>query len=306
MFQYQMKKNLCNMKLYTFAFAALALSLAACTKDNEVMDNGPVAAVINADISDAVATRASGTTWDENDRIGLTGIGTQYDNVPYIMNGGTFKEDGEPIYFHTTEEVVFRAYYPYDENGKTLKATTDDEAQKNQPKIDFLYATGATASTHNPTVNFTDGTKAGGKDCSFHHCMSQITLTFVAGDGVSFSAIQPESYTLSGLVLTGSFDTTTGIAKTDDGAQAANLDMPIGSQLTSSVILFPQTVTALPLYVKYNGERYKATLNIPEGALQAGNNYTYTVKVRNRGIVVSQATIAAWNKIDLGEVGADL
>ena len=289
-----------------FAFAALALSLAACTNDNEVMDNGPVAARINAEISNAVATRASGTTWNENDRIGLTGIGTQYDNVPYIMNGGTFKEDGEPIYFHTTEEVVFRAYYPYDENGKTLKATTDDEAQKNQPKIDFLYATGATASTHNPTVNFTDGTKAGGKDCSFHHCMSQITLTFVAGHGVSFSAIQPESYTLSGLVLTGSFDTTTGIAKTDDGAQAANLDMPIGSQLTSSVILFPQTVTALPLYVKYNGERYKATLNIPEGALQAGNNYTYTVKVRNRGIEVSQATIAAWNEIDLGEVGADL
>ena len=289
-----------------FALAAFALSLAACTNDNEAIDNSPVAARINAEISDAVTTRASGTTWNENDRIGLTGIGTQYDNVPYIMNGGTFKEDGEPIYFHTTEEVVFRAYYPYDENGKTLKATTDDEAQKNQPKIDFLYATGATASTHNPTVNFTDGTKAGGKDCSFHHCMSQITLTFVAGDGVSFSAIQPESYMLSGLVLTGSFDTTTGIAKTDDGAQAANLDMPIGTQLTSSVILFPQTVTALPLYVKYNGERYKATLNIPEGALQAGNNYTYTVKVRNRGIEVSQATIAAWNEIDLGEVGADL
>ena len=289
-----------------FAFAALALSLAACTNDNEVMDNGPVAARINAEISDAVATRASGTQWDNGDAIGITGIGTQYDNVPYIMNGGTFKEDGEPIYFHTTEDVVFRAYYPYDENGKTLKATTDGEAQKNQPEIDFLYATGATASTHNPTVNFTDDTDTGGKDCSFHHCMSQITLTFVAGDGVSFSAIQPESYTLSGLVLTGSFDTTTGIAKTDDGAQAANLDMPIGSQLTSSVILFPQTVTALPLYVKYNGERYKATLNIPESALKAGNNYTYTVKVRIRGIEVSQATIAAWNKIDLGEVGADL
>ena len=76
-----------------FAFAALALSLAACTNDNEVTDNGPVAARINAEISDAVATRASGTQWDNGDAIGITGIGTQYDNVPYIMNGGTFKED---------------------------------------------------------------------------------------------------------------------------------------------------------------------------------------------------------------------
>ena len=65
-------------------------------------------------------------------------------------------------------------------------------------------------------------------------------------------------------------------------------------------------MTALPLYVKYNGERYKATLNIPEGALKAGNNYTWTVKVRNRGIEVSQATIAAWNKVDVGNVNADL
>ena len=46
-----------------FAFAALAFSLAACTNDNEVTDNGPVAARINAEISDAVATRASGTQW---------------------------------------------------------------------------------------------------------------------------------------------------------------------------------------------------------------------------------------------------
>lgn len=76
--------------------------MAACTSGDEVIDNGPVAARINAEISDAVATRASSTTWDDNGRIGLTSIGTQYDNVPYIMNGG----EGKPIYFYTTEDVV--------------------------------------------------------------------------------------------------------------------------------------------------------------------------------------------------------
>ena len=288
-----------------FAFAALALSLAACTNDNEVMDNGPVAARINAEISDAVATRASGTTWDENDRIGLTGIGTQYDNVPYIMNGGAFKEDGETIYFHTTEKVVFRAYYPYDENGRTLTATTDATAQKNQPKIDFLYATGATADTYNPTINFTDDTDTGGEDCSFHHCMSQISLTFEAGSGVSFSAIKPETYKLSRLVLEGGFDTATGIAKADENTQTADLTMELGGALTSSVILFPQTKASVGLTVEFNGNEYNATLIVPDGALQAGNNYTWTVTVRNEGLSIGTAGISPWNPVSGGNVNAE-
>ena len=248
----------------------------------------------------------SGTTWDENDRIGLTGIGTQYDNVPYIMNGGTFKEDGETIYFHTTEKVVFRAYYPYEENGGTLTATTDATAQKNQPKIDFLYATGATANTHKPKVNFTDDTDTGGKDCSFHHCMSQISLTFEAGDGVSFSAIQPESYTLSRLVLEGGFDTATGIAKADENTQTADLTMELGGALTSSVILFPQTITSIDLTVNFNDNDYNATLTVPDGALKAGNNYTWTVTVRNEGLSIGTAGISPWNPVSGGNVNADL
>ena len=205
-----------------------------------------------------------------------------------------------------TPTTTFSAYYPYDSNGGTLTATTDGEAQKNQPKIDFLYATGATASTHNPEVNFTDGTKAGGKDCSFHHCMSQITLTFEAGDGVSFSAIQPESYTLSELVLTGSFDTTTGIAKTDEKAQAADLEMPISSTLTSSVILFPQAKASIGLTVVFSGNDYNATLTVPDGELKAGNNYTYTVTVRNKGLSIASAEITDWNPVISGDVSAEL
>ena len=232
-----LSNNSCYAKV--FAFAALGIALTACTNDNEMTDNGPVAAVINAEISDAVATRASGTTWADKDEIGVSENRYGYTNVRYRRANGKFEPAGSIIFFEDDASTTFSAYYPYDSNGGTLTATTDATAQKNQPKIDFLYATGATANTHNPEVNFTDGTKAGGKDCSFHHCMSQITLTFEAGDGVSFSAIQPESYTLSELVLTGSFDTTTGIAKTDEKAQAAGLEMPISSKLTSSVILFP-------------------------------------------------------------------
>ena len=296
------------MKTRLFAFAALGIALTACTNDNEMTDNGPVAAVINAEISDAVATRASGTTWADKDEIGVSENRYGYTNVRYRRANGKFEPAGSIIFFEDDASTTFSAYYPYDSNGGTLTATTDATAQKNQPKIDFLYATGATANTHNPTVNFTDGTKAGGKDCSFHHCMSQITLTFEAGSGVDFSTIQPESYTLSELVLTGSFDTTTGIAKTDENTQTADLEMPTSSTLTSSVILFPQEVQSIGLAVKFNGNEYNAMLTVPEGALKAGNNYTYTytVTVRNEDLSIGSAEITDWNPVIGGGVSAEL
>ena len=299
-----------------FAFAALALSLAACTNDNEVMDNGPVAARINAEISNTVTTRASGATWEDKDKIGVStiaGTGTYYNNICYERNGSSFTATGENIYFQTPESVTFCAYYPFtgtpgESAGVLTGVSTGSENQtaENRPLIDFLYATGADADTHHPTINFTDNTEDYGEDCSFHHCMSQITLTFEAGSGVSFIAIKPVSYTLSGLTLTGSFDTETGIAKADENTQAANLTMGLGGELTSSVILFPQTRASIGLTVVYNDNEYNATLTVPDGALKAGNNYTWTVTVRNKDLSIGSAEISDWNPVSGGIVDADL
>ncbi|MDM8241390.1 fimbrillin family protein [Phocaeicola barnesiae] len=294
------------MKTRLFTFAALVLALAACTNDEENLNDGPVAAVINAEISDAVATRASGTAWAERDEIGISENRFGYTNVPYRWESGKFTPTGTIIFFQDDDPTTFSAYYPYDADGGTLTATTDATAQQNQPAIDFLYATGATASTHNPEVNFTNNLSTGGTDCSFHHRMSQITLTFQEGSGVDFKTAKLSSYTLSGLVLEGSFDTATGTAETDANAQTADLTMELDGVLTSSVILFPQSTTSIELSVNYNSQPYTATLTIPDGALKAGNNYTYTVTVRNKDLTVSSATISDWNPVNGGNVNADL
>lgn len=297
------------MKTRLFTFAALALALAACTNDNENLNDGPVAAVINAEISDAVATRASGTAWTGGDRIGVTDIGndTRYGNVPFILKNGKFEAEEKVIYIEDVKTHTFRAYYPYNAAGGTLAATTDATAQQNQPAIDFLFASGATGDKNSPVVSFTDKTKDGGADNSFHHRMSQITLTFEAGDGVDFSVIKPERYTLGGLILTGTFNTADGIATADDGAQTGELTMNLADgNLTSSVILFPRSTTSIELSVNYNSQPYTATLTIPEGALKAGNNYTYTVTVRNKDLSISSATISDWNPVNGGDVNADL
>ena len=283
------------MKIKFFALAALALALAACNNDNEILNGDPVAAQFTADI--ALATRASGTTWDNGDRIGITDIGndTRYGNVPFILKDGKFEAEGKVIYFEDTKTHTFRAYYPYNAAGGILTATTDATAQQNQPAIDFLFASGATGDKHSPVVSFTDKTGKGGENNSFHHRMSQITLTFKAGDGVNFSVVKPERYTLDGLLLTGTFNTADGIATADNGAQTGELTMNLADgNLTSSIILFPQTVASLPLVVNYKGQEYHATLTMPEGALQAGNNYTYTVKVNATGLTLEDCTIGSW------------
>ena len=226
----------------------------------------------------------------------------------YEWNGSSFTTPSEnAIYFQTPESVTFRAYYPFtgtpgESAGVLTGVSTGSENQtaENRPLIDFLYATGATADTHHPTIDFTDNTKDNGRDCSFHHCMSQITLTFEAGSGISFTAVKPVSYKLSGLTLTGSFDTETGVAKADENAQAA------GGALTSSVILFPQTITSIDLTVNFNDNDYNATLTVPDGALKAGNNYTWTVTVRNKDLSVGSAVISDWNPVSGGNVNADL
>ena len=292
--------------------AATALTFAACTNEEmNTVPDGKVALQVNATIQGA-QTRASGTEWAEGDEIGISIMGnsvTTYSNVCYEWNGSSFTTSPEnAIYFQTSESVTFCAYYPFTgipgiAAGVLTGVSTDatNQTAENQPLIDFLYATGATASTHNPTINFTDGNPVGttnpnpALDHSFHHCMSRITLTFEAGSGVSFSTIKPESYKLSKLVLEGSFDTATGIAKADENIQTADLEMPISSTLSSSVILFPQEVQSIGLTVKFSGNEYKATLTVPDGALQAGNNYTWTVYVTATGLDVQISESIEWN-----------
>ena len=103
-----------KMKTRLFTFAVLGIALAACTNDEENLNDGPVAAQFTAAIGDNVTatTRVSGTEgtkWDEDDCIGITG-GSSYSNVPYVTEGnGNFNPASDDIiYFDNTDEVTFQ------------------------------------------------------------------------------------------------------------------------------------------------------------------------------------------------------
>jgi len=286
-----------NTKL--FALAALALALAACTNDEENLNDGPVAAQFTAAIGDNVTatTRVSGTDgtkWDKGDCIGITCTGgSSYNNVPYVTNNGdgNFNPASDDIiYYDNTDEVTFRAYYPYkDDNEMTegkIAATTNAEAQKVQTRHDFLFADGAKGSTYNPDVSFTGAN-------AFSHCMSRITLNFKEGSGVTIPTGYPTSYTLKGLLLQGTFDPTTGQTATTTTTTA---DVTLPGNRTSS-IFFPQTVSEIEMKIVLNENIYNATLPVDEGKLQSGKEYHYEITISHQNVVVN-ASIKAWDKVE--------
>ena len=287
------------MKTRLLTFAALALVLAACTNDNENLNDGPVAAKFIADITPATRVNSEGTDWTEGDRIGVTGAG--FINIPYVRESGQFVPEDKTIYFNDTETKTFNAYYPYQSDGGTV--TVNTAADKQGTGIDFLFASGATGNTHNPTVSFTG-------DHAFHHCMSLIKFTFKAGDGLIFNGMEPAGYTLDGLKHEGTFDTATGTTAVTAAAESP-INMQLGGATTSQVIILPQEVTtSLDLTVSFNGLDYTTTLPNPSkpeaNQFSAGYAYTYNITLNNKGITVEEPEITPWEPGDSNNVSITL
>ena len=303
------------MKRYIL-LAATALTLAACTNDEmTTATDGKVALKVNASIG-TVDTRAVGTQWTTGDQIGISTMGTEgqtrYNNMEYIYSEDTgFRALSDNIYFQDKEEVVtFHAYYPFSGEQEEVPApvektiTADDQTAANQPEIDFLYASGATASSSEPTVNFTG-------DHAFTHRMSQITLTFIEGSDMDFGG--SISYTLGDLKMDGTFNPLDGTATADDDATATSLTVNLtevqptsGSYIAPSLILFPQEVTSIPITVTVGGQDYTGTLSVKDGKLQSGNNYTWKITVSKTDISVGKAEIKNWETVDNGGTTATM
>ncbi len=295
------------------ALSALALSSCTLTAPDKTASDTPAAR-----ISAGLGTRATGTTWTSGDQIGVmvvsspeSGMTSDYRNVGYLTTSSSTVATFDPIdtdsqiLFTESGTVTFAAYYPYVESssaatlpgsngqisGSTASQSSDQEA------VDFLFATGATASSDSPDVNFSGSS-------IFTHVMSQLTFKIVAGSGISASAVQSGAFTLSGLCHDGSFDITTGEASASGASTdnwSLNSNCPSSTTdngVTFTAILYPQSLSTLTLSASlFDGDLTLSTGNLATTltSLAKGNSYTYTITVNEYGLTVSGSEINDWN-----------
>lgn len=286
------------MKLNKLVFPIFLLGLVACSEDEignsyKWKNEGVVPANFVGCINKAVSSRSTiEGIWEPGNAIGISGS-EKYVNCKYVAETeGTdrhfapaTKEDS--IYFETSEPISFTAYYPYKGNTGTVAGvitktiTAEDQSEQNQTNIDYLFGTGQ-GSKASPLVAL-----------ELEHKMALITFKFVNGYGVDLDQMQ--DFTVSGVKLGGTFDTSTGIAtSTSDIADITiNAEQYSGSLYEKSLIFFPQD--NLNLNMSANFGTYQVSGAVDKfNKIESGYKYTFTVTVNRGGLVVDVEDGVMW------------
>ena len=311
------------MRKFRFLYiAAAALLFAACANEEDgIGNNGPVAATVQADISNNIKTRgtADNNSWTAGDAIGVYVTSTGYttgDNKKYVTtNGnGTFEaaDNNNIIYFKDDRETTFSAYYPYSESLTDGKMDWNmAEVEESQPcRADVLFASGAIASKASPTVNFTD------VEHRFKHCMSMVEFKIKPGQGVKYNNYKFNRLELKGIFTSGKFDTRTGLVETvgDRMTFIRNFnDVSFESETSFAYIMLPQSLESnkmdIDIYLLLNDSEVKYTTPITpstNGQFEGGKKYTYNITVKNTGITIEDANIYPWENGDSSDLDAEL
>lgn len=262
--------------------------LTACSSDEPGQLSDPALASFSAQIGQAVS-RAAGTEWAAGDAIGISGVSgaKTYANVEFSTSSGdgNFAAVDENIFYQTTDQVTFTAYYPYTADGGVISASTADQSA--QPTFDFLWAK-APGSYATPDVHFT-----------FAHRMARLNIAFTNGNDVDLTGL---TFSIDGLVLDGTFDTATGEAKSAENNTTETLTATLTTDSKASLVVFPQIADNLTVTATAEGQTYVCDLSL--GKLAPGSSYTVNITISKTEMTVTDCTITPWG--DGGNNNAEL
>ena len=272
-------------RLFIPAATALLFALAACTQDELAGDNrlpeGEYPVVIRATGLSVEATpQAAPSTRAtvDGDWQGVTSVALKTGDAvkEYTVTASTdFKSatlsrENDPHYWTSRDPITVSAWWPFDNADITqmpaVKVAEDQSKLADFQNSDFISAENRKVEFNNPTLEFT-------------HRTARVAIELKPGTG--FTSVDGATVSLVSL-------------SADNGNPTA-IKTYNASGNTYEALTAPQTVAAGKPFVKVElggGTFYFRPQN--NVVLEAGNRYSYTVKVNATGLTLEGCTIGSW------------
>ena len=281
-------------RLFIPAATALLFALAACTQDELAGDNrlpeGEYPVVIRAtglSVEATPQTAPSTRATVDGDWQGVQTVALKMGDVvkKYTVTASTdFKSatlsrENDPYYWTSRDPITVSAWWPFDNADITqmpaVKVAEDQSILADFRNSDFISAENRKVEFNNPTLEFT-------------HRTARVAIELKPGTG--FTSVAGATVSLVSL-------------SADNGNPTA-IKTYNASGNTYEALTAPQTVVAGKPFVRVElggGTFYFRPQN--NVVLEAGNRYTYTVKVNATGLTLEGCTIGSWTDGG-GESGA--
>ena len=272
-------------RLFIPAATALLFALAACTQDELAGDNrlpeGEYPVVIRATGLSVEATPLAAPSTRaavDGDWQGVTSVALKMGDAvkEYTVTASTdFKSatlsrKSDPYYWTNRDPITVSAWWPFNNADITqmpaVKVAEDQSKLADFQNSDFISAENRKVEFNNPTLEFT-------------HRTARVTIELKPGTG--FTSVAGATVSLVSL-------------SADNGNPTA-IKTYNASGNTYEALTAPQTVAAGNPFVRVElggGTFYFRPQN--DVVLEAGNRYTYTVKVNATGLTLECCTIGSW------------
>ena len=270
-------------RLFIPAATALLFALAACTQD-ELADDSRLSKeeypiVIHAtglSVEAAPSTRAS----VDGDWVGVNSVALKIGDAvkEYTVTAtdadgyksATLSRENDPYYWISRNPITVSAWWPFNNADisqmPVVKVAEDQSKLADFQNSDFISAENRKVEFNNPTLEFT-------------HRTARVTIELKPGTG--FTSVAGATVSLVSL-------------SADNGNPTA-IKTYNASGNTYEALTAPQTVAAGKQFVKVElggGTFYFRPQN--NVVLEAGNRYTYIVKVNATGLTLEGCTIGSW------------
>ena len=272
-------------RIFIPAATALLFALAACTQDELAGDNrlpeGEYPVVIHATGLSVEATPLAAPSTRatvDGDWQGVSSVALKLGDAvkEYTVTASTdFKSatlsrENAPHYWTSRDPITVSAWCPFDKADITqmpaVKVAEDQSKLADFQNSDFIAAENQTVEFNNPTLEFT-------------HRTARVTIELKPGTG--FTSVAGATVSLVSL-------------SADNGNPTA-IKTYNASGNTYEALTAPQTVAAGKPFVKVelgSGTFYFRPQN--DVVLEAGNRYSYTVKVNANGLTLEGCAIGDW------------